>query len=249
MFWYNFTVKFPNSIKNIEGIGMAFGLDFEENDNGDPVLIDEIVIDENTGKEVETKVNQIKRYNLKVGRLNFNATGSNYSFVSSLLKNDKCDWVNAVYYTRASWNPDLLDSQEFFKDLSILVDSDYKKANCSITEFSFGYCSEKNLDFLKDFTDLKKLTINRNSKIVDLSALEPKYENDRCVSGFPKLEELTIQNLVTDITKVGTLTSLKKIDFSGNKINKGIEALSELTNLEYINLSNCNSLTQNRKLC
>ena len=73
------------------------------------------------------------------------------------------------------------------------------------------------------------------------------------MSGFSELEEFTlinpVVNSITDITVLGRLQNLKRLNVSGTKINKGIEALAGLNNLEYVNLTNCSSLSQNRKLC
>ena len=89
-----------------------------------------------------------------------------------------------------------------------------------------------------------------NSKIVDISALAPVYDGDGgYVSGLENLEELTINDSVTNISSVGTLTNLKKLDVSGNQINDGIEGLADLKNLECVNLTNCSSLSQVRSIC
>ena len=79
--------------------------------------------------------------------------------------------------------------------------------------------------------------------------MTPKYNDGVCISGLPLLEELTINYSIVDVTSIGTLTNLKILNVSGNKINKGIESLANLTSLEYVNLSNCNSLSQNRNIC
>ena len=165
-----------------------------------------------------------------------------YSFANSMLRNGSCDWVKTFHYCVQEWSTLVWDTNPFYKDMN-------KLANGTIENLEFENCSEKDFEFIKDFKNLKKLSLI-NSKVVDISALKPKYDQSgNCISGFPELEELTIQNSVIDITSVGTLTKLKRLDVSGNKINNGIDALSSLTNLEYINLTNCSALSQNRKIC
>ena len=243
--WGQMSVKFPNTIKKIAGAYTLISFDFESKSDGSPVHIDEIKLDEMTGAKLYDTVIQLASKNITLNKLNMTAIFSDYALGDALLRNGVCNWVEYIYYKGATWSGDIWDRDELLTSLDNLVNTETKKQSCSIRNFEYDCFPNSNLDCLKNFTMLTNLIL-RNSKLVDLGCVEPTYDSGKCVSGFPNLEQLTIQNSLTDITPVGTLTNLKKLNVSGNKINKGIEALGSLTKLEYINLSNCSSLSQNQ---
>lgn len=190
-------------------------------------------------------VMSMRDFNVKVDSFCLTSFLGGVDDLSTFLNEESgtCDWITHLRFDKCNWVSDCYTDLSFYNHL-------YQLAGGSIISLEFKYCGKTDLDFIKNFTTLERLCITGNSRIVDISALEPKYDDSgKCISGFPELEELTIDNSVTDITKIGILNSLKKIIFSGNKINKGIETLVNLTNLEYVDLTNCNSLSQNRKLC
>ncbi len=234
--WHNFKIKFPNCIKVIDSLVTTFSFDFEEPKTGESIYLDRIIVDEVSGQICEQRLKEIVSHDVKVKYLKFWSVNTNYSFVRSFLKNNRCDWLEGLWYNVYERIGAVEEAQLFYDDLYLLADS-------SIETFETQFCNKKDLNFLKDFTKLKKLSV-LDSKIIDINAIVPNYDEERCISGFPELEELKITNSITDITAIGKLMKLKKLDVSGNKINNGIEVLSNLRKLEYINLSNCSSLAQ-----
>ena len=231
---YNFTVKFPVGINEIYDYGNALNYTFDVPKDGRECTIDTFTIDQVGDSFVIKSINNIKNSGIKINNFRLHQINSGNSLASYMLKNGVCDWVTTFHYCVAGWAAGVWEKNEFYEDMNQL-------SNGSIENLEFEYCPEKDLKFIKDFT---------NSKLVDISLLKPVYdETEKCISGFPNLEELTITNSITDVTSIGELKNLKRLNVSENKINKGIEALSGLTNLEYINLTNCSSLSQNRSLC
>ena len=228
--WKNFTVKFPDNIKNILSVASAFNFDFEESSNG--ITIDEITIDENETENIISRIRELEAHNIKVKSLVLENVSDNRSgIVDALLEGDGCNWIEHLGYDRENWAKDLWDTQIFYRELNKLKDS-------SIKSLEFKNCSEVNLEFIKELTKLEKISM-QSSKIVGISDLEPKYENGNLVSGFPELKELSLpSNSVTNISVLENLKNLTFINLSSNKINAGIESLSKLTELQYLNLKN-----------
>ena len=195
---------------------------------------------------IERTVKNLTKNNISV--TNFYATRVDDTADLSyfLDENGKCNWIETLTLSRKEYGSDLWTSQHIFDELG-------KMSSSSIKKLSVYYCGKTNLDFIQNFETLKSLTFN-NSKIVDISGLEPKIDEDGSrISGFPSLEEFTLISPIgsspTDISVFEKIPTLKKLNVSGTNVNKGIEALANLTNLEYLNLNNCSSLSQNRKLC
>lgn len=251
--WYNFTVKFPNTINEIYGLVTTIHLEFESSENGDPININRIGFDEVQGSEQAVRLSELANSNIKVKNLNVTAILSDYEVFDSLLRNGKFDWVENLKVMRAPYNGDAYDNKLILESLNTLVDTEFKRDNLGLKGMQLIYFSKSNLSDVMRFTSITTLGLEQ-SKIVDLGDIEPKYDgNGKCVSGFPNLKEIysinPSANSVTDLTPLGTISTLESINFSGNKINKGIEVLAGLRNLKIINLINCNSLLQNRKLC
>ena len=241
--WNGLTVKFPNCMKKIYERACNFEFDFELPEPGKKIELDIVQLDEVNSSRISTQLNVLKKHNVNIDTLELTAIlpGGN-SFVNNFLTDGTCNWIRKIYYFTAGWYTNSWDWKVFYSDLNLLKDS-------MIEEIVCASCPETSLDFIKELKSLKKLTIT-NSKIVDISALTPVYGDDGTyVSGLPNLEEFTINNSITNIASVGSLTKLKRLDVSGNQINNGIEALAGLEKLEYINLTNCNALAQNRKIC
>ena len=251
--WSGFTVKFPNTISRISTVMTRTHFDFEDSLDGNPLYISLVRLDETSGENMATFITELRDSNVEIDKLDVQSYFSDFDIGNYLLRNGVCDWINILSAYKASYQGDCYDCRKFFESLSNLSNTEEKLKKLTITSFDFQNYPFENLSCLKSFTNLKNLSL-KSSKVISLSDMEPIYDMyDKCVSGFPSLETLSIVNPVvssiTDITSVEKLTNLKRIDFTGNQINNGIEALSELTNLEYVNLTNCSSLSQNRKLC
>ena len=158
---------------------------------------------------------------------------------NDLLNDDgRCDWLNSLGFRAASWAFPADSELKFCKTLSVLKNSSIKSIDLTVT-------GEDNLDFMKDLTQLENIVIVSKSYISSISALKPIYEDDALKSGCPNLKTLDLSNnKIADISILGDLTELESINFSNNIISSGIENLSELENLTYINLSK-NNLTTN----
>lgn len=75
-------------------------------------------------------------------------------------------------------------------------------------------------------------------KELDLSNCKTGGEIAGLTEEFSALETLDLQNAsLANIKLFPKLTSLKKLDLSGNRLSKGLEVLKECSNLSYLSLS------------
>lgn len=233
--WNSGKLKLPKSIVDLSCTYIYTEINIDSNTES----INKIYLSEFSSAYYIHIIKQLAENKINVNELELHSANDikNVTDVKCFLDEDlRCDWLKCLIIDRKGWSVDLWTSQKIFEGLSYISDN-------SIQELSLSNYGSTNLNFIKNFTKLKKLIIT-GSKVVDISGLEPQIDQiGKCISGFPDLEELTIQNSVTDITSVGKLTKLKRLNMSGNNINNGIEGLSNLQELEYVNLSNCNSLS------
>ena len=149
-----------------------------------------------------------------------------------------CNWLDGLYLSTASWVIPSDKKLKFCDTLSTLKNSSIRRISLTIT-------GERDLGFVKNLTQLESVKVLSKSHIDNIGALKPIYNDGNLVSGCPDLETLDLSNnKIADISILGDLTKLESINFSNNIISSGIENLSELENLTYINLSK-NNLTTN----
>ncbi len=236
-------IKLPKSVQSITNtINYNMTFDFSDRD----YQIDYLYFNEGDFGVVERTVPNLIKNNITVNKFGASHKSDTDNLNYFLDENGECNWITDLTIGRKSYDTNLWESQEVFRALESF-------SSTSIQNLSLRYCGMTDLSFIQNFKNLKKLSID-SSKIVDISGLEPRNDGDgNHLSGFSELEEFTlinpVVNSITDITVLGRLQNLKRLNVSGTKINKGIEALAGLNNLEYVNLTNCSSLSQNRKLC
>lgn len=138
---------------------------------------------------------------------NVNVWGSNFSDLSPLAERD-LKKLHILGYTG--------------KDINVI--SKFK----NLSELEIAFCDGiKDISFLKDFTNLKRLILS-TSKVSDLKPL----------SGLTNLEELDISSSNSDLKPLSGLTNLRILGVSGEFSD--LTPLSGLTNLTHLYLSSDN---------
>ena len=217
--WVNFTVKLPNSIRNIYTWATEINFDYSNVTNLNYVILDELVNDK-WGRMVSKLVSS----NIKVKELNLLAIDDDSNFTYFLDSSGKCNWLTKLDISAKNWR-EWQSHTNIWKAINILKDSE------SLESLQIGYCNEESLEFLKEFTNLKRLAIVTQSKIKNISDIR----------NFVNLEELIIQNsYVTNISDIGACTNLKSLYLQNNQISLGLDGLSNLKNLSILNLSGNN---------